>query len=180
MTEVLLEAGGTVSWNVLLLAAMFLTLGVVFMLAEFVIVSFGVLSACSVGSFVASLYFAYEGGGGWGLTVFIVKMLVLIPTCLGLGLKVMRRTRWGQKLISPNPAYEEVTATGVPQELKALVGKHGVTVTRCRPSGTADIEGQRVDVVAEGMMIELNRPVEVVDVEGGRVVVRQVAPKASV
>ena len=56
-----------------------------------------------------------------------------------------------------------------------LVGKRGVTVTPLRPSGTALIEGQRYSVVSDGGFIKNDVPVEVVYVEGIRIVVREVS-----
>ena len=53
-----------------------------------------------------------------------------------------------------------------------LVHQTGVAHTTLRPSGTAIINGQRVDVVTEGPMIERGTPIKVVAVEGLRVVVR--------
>ncbi len=55
-----------------------------------------------------------------------------------------------------------------------LLEQTGVAHTNLRPSGTALINGQRVDVVTEGPMIERGTPIKVVAVEGLRVVVRAV------
>ncbi len=60
-------------------------------------------------------------------------------------------------------------------ERPELVGQSGVAFTKLRPSGTALINHQRVDVVADGAMIEQGTPITVVGVEGLRVVVRQVS-----
>lgn len=54
-----------------------------------------------------------------------------------------------------------------------LVGKTGVAHTALRPAGVAILGGQRVDVVTEGAMIERGAPVQVIAVEGLRVIVRQ-------
>jgi membrane-bound serine protease (ClpP class) len=43
----------------------------------------------------------------------------------------------------------------------------------CRPSGTAQFDGERYDVVSEGLTILQDRPVKVVRVEGNRVIVRE-------
>ena len=48
----------------------------------------------------------------------------------------------------------------------------GTAVTQLRPSGVANINGQRVDVVTEGGLIERGTAVKVVAVEGSRIVVR--------
>lgn len=55
-----------------------------------------------------------------------------------------------------------------------LLDQVGVALTNLRPSGTALINGQRVDVVTEGGMIEQGATLKVVAVEGMRVVVRAV------
>jgi membrane-bound serine protease (ClpP class) len=54
-----------------------------------------------------------------------------------------------------------------------LVNCTGVTITQLRPSGTAFINGKRVDVVTEGALIEQGASIRVVAVEGLRVVVRE-------
>ena len=57
-------------------------------------------------------------------------------------------------------------------ERPELLNQSGTALTPLRPSGTALINGQRVDVVTEGSMIARNTPVKVVALEGMRVVVR--------
>ena len=57
-------------------------------------------------------------------------------------------------------------------EKPELVQRTGTALTALRPSGTALIDGQRVDVVSEGQMIEKGSRIKVVATEGLRVVVR--------
>lgn len=59
-------------------------------------------------------------------------------------------------------------------EKPQLVNRTGVAITQLRPSGTAFINGTRVDVVTEGGLIEQGASIRVVSVEGLRVVVREV------
>jgi membrane-bound serine protease (ClpP class) len=55
-----------------------------------------------------------------------------------------------------------------------LLHQTGAALTQLRPSGTAKINGQRVDVVTEGGLIERGAKVKVVAVEGSRIVVRAI------
>jgi membrane-bound serine protease (ClpP class) len=55
-----------------------------------------------------------------------------------------------------------------------LVNCTGVTINQLHPSGTAFINGKRVDVITEGMLIEKGASIKVVAVEGMRVIVREV------
>ena len=58
-------------------------------------------------------------------------------------------------------------------ELVNLTGKEGVALSTLRPSGIAQIEGKRVDVVADGSWIETGKRICVTRVEGSRVLVRE-------
>jgi membrane-bound ClpP family serine protease len=57
-----------------------------------------------------------------------------------------------------------------------LVGQRGRAITDLRPSGTALIGQERIDVVSESAWIEEGTEVEVVSAEGYRHVVRPVPP----
>ena len=59
-------------------------------------------------------------------------------------------------------------------EKPELLNGTGVAVTQLRPSGTARINGKRVDVVTEGGLIERGTAVKVIAVEGARIVVREI------
>jgi membrane-bound serine protease (ClpP class) len=48
-------------------------------------------------------------------------------------------------------------------------------VTGLRPAGKAKINGRLIDVVSDGPFIPADRRIEVVEVSGNRVVVREIA-----
>ncbi|GKV54334.1 hypothetical protein NCCP2222_02810 [Sporosarcina sp. NCCP-2222] len=54
-----------------------------------------------------------------------------------------------------------------------LMGKVAVAITPLRPSGTVNLDGERIDVVSEGSYIEKGKDVMIVKVEGSRIVVRE-------
>lgn len=53
------------------------------------------------------------------------------------------------------------------------IGDYGKTLTRLRPAGKAMINGRRLDVIAQGEMLDEGKMVEVVEIEGVRIVVRE-------
>lgn len=103
-----------------------------------------------------------------------VGLVVSLGALIGLGIgtvlwfKYFPDTRIAKKFISDGA----IGGGGVADERQALVDRTGVAATDLRPSGTAKIDGRRVDVVTEGQMIDKDTPVKVVAVEGLRVVVR--------
>lgn len=66
---------------------------------------------------------------------------------------------------SANPVLERDTS---------LLGREGVSLTVLRPAGKAQIGDNLVDVVSEGPFISQGRRIEVIEVSGNRVVVREV------
>ncbi|UPW81998.1 nodulation protein NfeD [Lysinibacillus sp. Ag94] len=54
-----------------------------------------------------------------------------------------------------------------------LLGKVGKVITPLRPAGTMLFGSERIDVVSEGGYVDVEKHVEVIKVEGSRIVVRQ-------
>ena len=52
-----------------------------------------------------------------------------------------------------------------------FLNKEGIAQTVLRPAGFALIDGERVDVVSQGEMIQKGESVKVIEVEGNRIVV---------
>ncbi len=56
--------------------------------------------------------------------------------------------------------------------LSSLIGKTGVSDSMLRPSGIAIIDGNKVDVMTEGVFLNKDTPIKVIKVEGNKVIVR--------
>ncbi|MBQ6131183.1 MAG: NfeD family protein [Selenomonadaceae bacterium] len=55
-----------------------------------------------------------------------------------------------------------------------FMGKEGVCVTDLRPAGTINVDGEPLDVVTEGNFISAGEKVKIINVDGSRVLVRQI------
>jgi membrane-bound serine protease (ClpP class) len=64
------------------------------------------------------------------------------------------------------------TIAGEPEADQSLLDQVGVAHSDLRPSGVATINDRRMDVLAEGSLIEAGTEIKVVEVTGLRVVVR--------
>jgi membrane-bound ClpP family serine protease len=120
---------------------------------------------------------------GWGVLLASVDVvhvtealvLALIATIIILivGLKLMSRYKLWFKLTLQNRQQKEDGYVAPLQELSSFAGKEGFALTPLRPAGTAEVAGERLDVVTGGEFIEPGSRVMVVRVEGTRVVVKQ-------
>lgn len=113
----------------------------------------------------------FQFGLKTGLIYGSAIVALTIPLAI-LGLWFFRRTRLGGSFILNTAANRADGFQAPPQDLVNLVGKSGKSITPLRPAGSALINDQRVDVVTLGDFIEAEVEVEVILVEGNRVVVR--------
>ena len=95
-----------------------------------------------------------------------ILTLVIVSVLLAIVVKLVRA------LILRTSQNSADGFQAAPQELAALAGQSGQSLSPLRPAGVALIAGQRVDVVTNGEFIESETEVEVVAVEGSRVVVQ--------
>lgn len=115
-----------------------------------------VLAAPTVEEAVVSLIVAFIGTG-----ILLALSIKFLPTR-----RAWNRLILGEKLDNDNYVAPD-------SSLRGFVGSQGEALTPLRPSGTAEIEGKRVDVVTSGEFITEGSRIEVVKVEGVRVVVRE-------
>ena len=105
------------------------------------------------------------------LTYAGATLVAVIPLAI-VGLSVMRATPAGKTFILGTAQSKAEGFHAPPSELEALVGKSGKALTPLRPAGAALICGHRVDIVTQGEFVSAETEVEVIFVEGSRVVVR--------
>ena len=156
-------------------AIILLLVGVALIIMEMFLPSAGILGALAIGAIIGSLVLAFKEGEGVGL-VFLGVTVIIVPILLVLGLKIFPKTPIGRRIILP-PANEPASVRGRAgvsmEDYSTLVGKSGRTVTPLRPSGIAEIEGERYSVVSEGELIEDNTEVLVVEIQGNSIVVER-------
>jgi membrane-bound serine protease (ClpP class) len=120
---------------------------------------------CLAGS-VAMVY-ANHGPAAGLVATFVVGGLALVGFVVWLF--VFPRTFIGRKIMLRSSQPPDHRAT----EHRSLVGQTGFSLTPLRPSGTARIDGKRIDVTALADFIDEGVRVEVVAADGLRVVVRR-------
>ncbi len=108
-------------------------------------------------------------------------LIALIIAVLGIALTVVllsasKGMLWRSPLILKNAAVKEEGYTSS-EDLEHLMGRRGVAATVLRPVGTGDFDGVRLDVVTEAEFIAKGTPIEIIRVNGSRIVVRPVEEK---
>ena len=152
--------------------------GIVLLLVEaFVIPGFGVAGALGILAVLGSAYLSMLGrfpttvdfvntAGILGLSIVLVAVLAFVlfrhlPHSRSLSGVLLKSETSRETGYLSAPAREE------------LVGRIGIAATDLRPSGTAIIDDERIDVVTEGPWIEEGSRVVVLHAESYRHVVRE-------
>lgn len=140
------------------------------LIAEVFVPSGGLLSVLAL-LFLAGglfIFFHYSPVAGW---VGVLLAVVVIPTALFTAYKLLPNLKFGKSVVLEPSEREH--GDGVPdsKSLRELIGKPGTCLTPLRPVGTCEINGQRIQCVAESGLIEKGQNISVVSVEGIRVVV---------
>lgn len=163
-------------WEELLIAA----IGVALLVIDLIFIAgFGLAGFAGILAIFTGLVMSMVGPGD--TPQFIIqttgRVVFSILLALGASLALMRflpRTPIGRRLILETALEAGQGFESSPASDHALIGKAGKTTTSLHPAGIAQIEGQRIDVVSEGELIDAGESISVVRVDGNRVVVRRI------
>ncbi|WP_099361960.1 NfeD family protein [Fredinandcohnia onubensis] len=146
-------------------------IGIVLVLLEFVLPG-GIIGLIGLGAILTSFFLA-------GSSVMVIGVSLLVALVATVIVSIILVKVFGKKL----HAFKKIilfdstnTESGYVsnKNREDLIGKRGIAFTTLRPSGTAIIDEERLDVVTQGNYIEKNTKIEVIKTEGSRIVVREV------
>ncbi len=156
----------------MLIGILLILLGFFFIIAEVMIPSGGIISILAVASMIVGFIFGFQEGILQGF-ILIVGTIILLPIVLTFAFKFFPKTSIGKKMIADGVSYSEQERKAIAFDEKALVGQVGKAKTVLRPAGIVEINGEEYDVVSEGDIIEAGKSVQVIEVAGNRIVVRE-------
>jgi membrane-bound serine protease (ClpP class) len=152
---------------VLALIIVLIVLGTLLVAAEVFIPGMvaGILGGCAILAAIVLGYWHY----GFAVGNFML-LLTGLAALIGFfaWLHFFPRTFVGRRLL----LKEKIKSVADHPHFETLLGKKGIALTPLRPSGTALVDGNRIDVIAEGDMIAAQEKIKIVQVDGVRVVVR--------
>lgn len=143
----------------------------------FIIPGFGIAGISGILLVVASLFLSLVGGRPF-LDFDIISMAIiqLAGAITGAFILILllakflpKSTVFNRLVLSTATAADRGYVSN--PDFKSLLGMEGIALTTLRPAGTAEIDGQKVDVVADSEYIKNGTKIKVIKTEGMRVVV---------
>ena len=163
-------------WEELLLDAV----GLVLLAIEiFVTPGFGVVGALGIAALLGGLALSMVGAGDTAATIVAAGSRIVISLVVALlaGLVLLRffpRLPFARRLVLDANLGTGPAHGSAPESDQRWLGRQGIAASMLRPAGIAEIDNQRVDVVADGVLIDAGERIEVMRVDGNRIVVRRI------
>ncbi len=143
-------------------------LGVIIILAEFLLPSGGILTICASGVFGYSLYLVFTTMPKEVGFIFVGADIITIPIAILIGIKILAYSPVALKKTLGKK--EGVTSQDL--SLEKLVGKEGMVINDLRPAGRVEIDNVRYDVVSSGDYISKGATIEIISITGNTIVVK--------
>jgi membrane-bound serine protease (ClpP class) len=162
-------------WEELLLVTLGLTL---LALEMFVLPGFGIAGVLGIAALLGGLGLSMVGAGATWETMALAAGRVALALALAIGAAVallpfLPRLPFGRGLVLKTEMVAREGFASPPESDRRWLGKRGLVTSPLRPAGIAYIDGERLDVVSDGEFLEAGQPIEVVRVDGNRIVVRR-------
>ena len=145
-------------------------------LEVFVIPGFGVAGILGITLMLGSVFFVFDKAYEFRTAVMWLSISVILSAGLAiLAAVLLPETQLFRRLaLSTVMDTEMGYHSSSSEDFQAYLGQSGTALTPLRPSGTARIANNRVDVVTVGDFIAPDSNVKVVSVEGSKVLVEAV------
>jgi membrane-bound serine protease (ClpP class) len=165
-------------WEELLLALG----GVVLVALELLVIpGFGIAGILGILALLAALVLSMLGPGDTPQFIMttaarvVGALLFALLASLAL-LRYLPRLPFGRQFILQTGLGAAQGYASAPEGDRRWLGKRGRASSPLHPAGIAEIEGERVDVVSDGELIDAGELIKVIRVDGNRIVVHRTTP----
>jgi membrane-bound serine protease (ClpP class) len=144
----------------------------------FVTPGFGLAGLLGIGAFLGGLGLSVVGAGAtWDVILraggrAAVSLLLALAGAVVM-LRALPRLPFGRRLVLEQELAAQAGYASTPESDRQWVGKRGTTISPLRPAGIGQFDGERVDVMSDGVFIDAGQPIDVLRVDGDRIVVRR-------
>ena len=159
-------------WDIALIGVALILL----VLELFVIPGFGIAGIAGLAIMGYATYRIFEGDAitAFSYTAIFGSSLLLLVLWLFSSGRLGSRLVLADSLDGRRSAATKFMGAGGATSANEVIGEKGVSTSDLRPAGVAKFGSKRIDVVSEGDFIPTGSPIEIVEIEGSRVVVRKV------
>jgi membrane-bound ClpP family serine protease len=105
--------------------------------------------------------------------ILVVIVIVVLGIALLLAIRSASKGRLSKTLVLQDSLNREGGFRST-KDMSLYLNKKGIALTTLRPAGLGEFEGQKLDIVSEGDFIKINTPIEIIKVEGRKIIVKEI------
>ncbi|MBP3454074.1 MAG: hypothetical protein J6M20_10225 [Clostridia bacterium] len=151
-----------------------LVVGLGLIVLEAFMPGFGLPGIAGVILHVVAVVFTWINHGPVAALGMTVILLSIIAIAISISLRSAANGKLSKSRIVLNETESNEAGYRSSEDMQVFLGKEGVTTTVLRPTGMAEFDGVKLNVVSDGEFIQPGNKVQIARVEGSRIVVRAI------
>lgn len=151
-----------------------LVVGLGLIVLEAFMPGFGLPGIAGVILHVVAVVFTWINHGPVAALGMTIILLSIIAIAISVSLRSAANGKLSKSRIVLNEKESNEAGYRSSEDMQVFLGKEGVTTTVLRPTGMAEFDGVKLNVVSDGEFIQPGNKVQIARVEGSRIVVRAI------
>lgn len=148
-----------------------LIVGLALLVLEAFMPGFGLPGIAGIILHVIAVVLTWFNHGPVAALCMTVVLLSVIAIAISISLHSAAKGRLSKSRIVLNETESSEAGYRASEDMQVFLGKEGTATTVLRPTGMAEFDGVRLNVVSEGEFIQAGTKVQIVRVEGSRILV---------
>lgn len=149
--------------------------GVVLMVLEAFMPGFGVAGISGIVVEIIAVTLTWTNHGPVAALGMLLVILSVIAIAISMSLRSATNGRLSKSRLILHETESNEAGYRSTEDMEVFLGREGKATTVLRPTGIAEFDGVRLNVVSEGEFIAMGTSVRIVRIEGSRILVRPVA-----
>lgn len=162
-------------WEILLPIILCFVAGVGLVVVEVFLPGFSLPGIAGALLLLGSIVLTWLNINGIAALGVTVVCLAVVAIAISLAMKSASKGRFANSNMVLKDTESAEAGYNAVADMEVFLGREGQTTTVLRPTGMADFEGVRLNVMTEGEYLEANTRVRIEKVEGPRIVVRAIS-----
>ena len=149
-------------------------IGVVLMVLEAFMPGFGIAGISGIVVEIIAVTLTWLSHGPVAALGMLLVILSVIAIAISMSLRSATNGRLSKSRIILRETESNEAGYRSAEDMEVFLGREGKATTVLRPTGIAEFDGVRLNVVSEGEFIPSGTTVRIVRIEGSRILVRPV------
>ena len=123
---------------------------------------------------IVAVAFTWVNHGPLAALGMTLVILSIIAIAISVSLRSATKGKLSRSKLILHDTESNAAGYRATEDLDVFLGREGVTTTVLRPTGIAEFDGVRLNVVSEGEFVQSGTAVHIVRVDGARILVRPI------